>query len=78
MNDTESHCSSSYRRPLRKQRLVRTDERKAFEVTPELKAHRTTRDPASSVGRCKQNMDTETQRLFHSVFGDVLAEFGCK
>ena len=50
--------------------------KKARKDTPQLKAHRTTRDPASSVGRWKQDMDPETKELFHSVFGDVLTEFG--
>ena len=50
--------------------------KKAREDTPELKAHRTTRDPASSVGRWKKDMDPETQKLFESVFGEVLTEFG--
>ncbi len=44
--------------------------------TPEMKTHRTTRDPASSIGRWKKDMDEDTRRLFDSVFGEVLAEFG--
>ena len=50
--------------------------KKARKDTPQLEAHRTTSDPASSVGRWKRDMDPETQKLFHSVFADVLAEFG--
>ena len=44
--------------------------------TPEMKAHRTTSDPASSIGRWKRDLDQDTRKLFHSVFGSVLDEFG--
>jgi len=41
-----------------------------------MKAHRTTSDPASSIGHWKRDMDEETSKIFDSVFGEVLEEFG--
>ncbi len=49
---------------------------KAMQDTPELQAHRTTRDPSSSIGRWKYDMDAETRDLFTAVFGDMLSDFG--
>jgi len=44
--------------------------------TPELQSHRTTHNPANSIGRWKHDMDIETRDLFTSIFGDVLSDFG--
>ncbi len=43
---------------------------------PELRIHRTTPDPAASIGRWKREMSPEMQALCNDLLGEILREFG--
>lgn len=44
--------------------------------TPELRQHRTSSDPAASIGRWRLDLDPKLQEVCRDVFADVLEQFG--
>lgn len=56
--------------------LIDTILEKASVDTPELREHRTTNDPKSSIGRWRRELDPSLQALCCETFDEILKEFG--
>jgi hypothetical protein len=50
--------------------------RRASEDMSEMRKHRTSPDPKSSIGRWRRDLDTSVQAACQKAFGDILEKFG--
>jgi hypothetical protein len=58
--------------------LVEDMLRRAMVDTPEQEAHRTSESTRTSIGRWRDDLDSDSRALCEQVFGDLLQEFGYK